>query len=140
MFHCIGCNAQIPWDGKSLFSYTCPCGATVFANNNTGAPTLPASLVAGLALGNKVLTHLDDLVGNSDYISDEKEAFISALKGLGSIWMSECEQCRADGTFDRHQRLLEVDRRVEAIRRRRALGELTFEESVQEITELRREQ
>ncbi len=53
MYHCVGCGANTPWDRESLFSYTCPCGGHIFAENATGELVLPESL--GMVLMDRVL-------------------------------------------------------------------------------------
>ena len=113
-FRCIGCDRKIGWDGKGLFSYTCPCGATVFYNEETGRVALPASVAIGISKG-KSLPHLGDLVGESNYTSSIKERLIAELREKGFIWMEECEQCRADGALERklkretHNAVLEAE-------------------------------
>ncbi len=102
MYKCIGCDGQIPWDGTGLFSYTCPCGATIFYNEETGGLTLPASVAMGMSKG-RSLPHLGDLVGESVFTSPLKEKLIAELREKGFIWMSECEQCQKDGTLKRKQ-------------------------------------
>ena len=102
MFKCIGCDAQIPWDGTGLFCYTCPCGATVFYNEEIGKITVPASAAIALGRG-RSLPHLGYLVGESGYTSPIKEKLIAELREKGFIWMEECEQCQRDGTLKRKQ-------------------------------------
>ena len=115
MIRCIGCNAVILWDGKGLFSFTCPCKSTIFYNDELGQFVLPASLVMALLLG-KDIPHLDYLIGESDYTSPAKEAITRVLKASGSIWMKDCEKCRQSGAYQRklerekHLALLEVER------------------------------
>ncbi len=101
-YKCMGCDNTIPWDGTGSFSYTCQCRATVFWDEETGSVTMPGSVVIGMSKG-RSLPHLDDLVGNSDFTSPRKEAFINELKVKGFIWMEECEQCKKDGTLKRKQ-------------------------------------
>lgn len=132
MFHCIGCGGKIPWDGQGLFSYTCPCRATIFVNDESGNLALPCSLVIGVSKGTP-LPHLDSLVGTSDYTSPEKERLIAELQDKGSIWMEECPQCRVDGTWERTMRHRERDKALEAVKVRVSLGELTDEEAIQEM-------
>jgi len=107
MFHCIGCGKEISWHGKGLLSYTCLCGATTFISDGIVLPILPLSPHRALSHG---LTppHLDNLVGNSEWTSPEKEALIAALRVKGAIWMKECEQCQQDGTLERHRKRLEL--------------------------------
>ncbi len=102
MFKCIGCDNQIPWDGLGLFCYTCPCGASIFYNEETGQVTMPGSVVIGISMG-RTTPHLGDLVGESDYISPIKERLIAELREKGFIRMDECEQCQKDGTLKRKQ-------------------------------------
>ena len=97
---CIGCNRDIEWDGKELFSYTCPCGATIFYNETNGHLALPYSLLLNLSKSAS-LPHLDDLVGESNHTSPFKEMLITELREKGFIWMRECEQCQKDGTLER---------------------------------------
>jgi len=102
LYKCIGCDSQIPWDGQGLFCYTCPCGATIFYNEETGQITMPGSVLIGLSIG-RTTPHLGDLVGQSDYTSPLKERLIAELRERGFIWMEECEQCQKDGTLKRKQ-------------------------------------
>lgn len=114
---CIGCDANIGWDGKGLWSYTCPCGSRIFYNEDTGQLALPASLILNLASENPgPLPHLDDLVGESQHTSPLKERLIAELRQKGFIWMNECEQCKKDGTLQKrldretYLALMEVER------------------------------
>jgi hypothetical protein len=91
-FHCVGCGSQIPWDGRGLFAYTCPCGATLFANEN-GKFAVPASLVRAIHEGRE-LPHLDYYLGKSNYVSLEKQKAYEFLRSLGAKWSWECLQCR----------------------------------------------
>lgn len=105
-FKCIGCDSIIGWDGKGMFCYTCPCGATVFYNDEDGKLAPPASLFRAInkkkLFPGEVLTpHIDYYVGDSDYTSEIKERFIKELLDLGFIWMKDCEQCQKDGTLQR---------------------------------------
>ena len=102
MYKCLGCDKSIPWDGSSMFSYTCPCGATVFYNEETDAMSMPMSVVIGLRQG-RASPHLADLVGESNHTSPIKEQLIKELQASGFIWMEECEQCKRDGTLKRRQ-------------------------------------
>ena len=101
-FRCIGCDHQIPWDGKGLFFYTCACRSAIFYNEESRQVSLPASVAIGISLGSSV-PHLDDLVGSSSYTSPAKEELIAKLKVMGFIWMRECEQCQKDGTLKKRQ-------------------------------------
>jgi len=101
-FKCIGCDRDIGWDGEGMFSYTCPCGATIFYAEG-GRMAYPFSLIRNLQR-NRPLPHLDDLVGESDHSSPIKERMIKELREKGFIWMKECDQCLKDGT---HQHKLE---------------------------------
>ncbi len=118
MYKCIGCDNQIPWDGKSLFSYTCPCGSTAFYDEETGNASFPTSILIGV-IKRRSLPHLGDLVGESSYSSPTKERFIARLRKMGSIWMEECEQCQKDGTLKKkqdreaHLALMEAERIIE---------------------------
>ena len=91
-FHCIGCGRSIPWDGKGLFSYTCGCGATIFANDEH-IPALPASLVLAIHAGRKP-AHIDYYLGISNYASAEKQWMYEELKKHGAVWSWECEECK----------------------------------------------
>ncbi len=102
MFRCIGCDAQISWDGTGMFSYTCSCGATVFRNEETGQITMPGSVAIGISEG-RTTPHLGDLVGESNYTSPIKERLVAELREKGFTWMEECEQCQKDGTLKRKQ-------------------------------------
>lgn len=101
-FKCLGCDSIIGWDGECAFSFTCPCGATVFYNEETGAMAFPYSMLKNLHEGIP-LPHLNDLVGESNHTSPLKESFIQELRSKGFIWMEECEQCQKDGTLARKQ-------------------------------------
>jgi hypothetical protein len=101
-YKCIGCDREIGWDGKALFSYTCPCGATTFYNEEGGMVAPTYSLARNLQLG-VPLPHLNNIVGESTYTSTIKEKFIEELRKKGFIWMEECEECQKDGTLRRKQ-------------------------------------
>lgn len=105
---CIGCNGDIGWDGKVLFSYTCPCGSTIFYDETTGHLGLPYSLIRTLSQA-RSLPHLDDLVGGSNQTSPFKEMLIAELRKKGFIWMRECKQCQKDGTLERKLKREEAD-------------------------------
>jgi hypothetical protein len=98
---CVGCGCSIPWSGKGMFCYTRPCGAHVF-HSEEGIMALPASLVIGLYEKGS-LAHIDYYVGNSNYSSLMKTAFIQFLQEKGAIWMKDCKQCQEDGTLERAQ-------------------------------------
>lgn len=137
MMHCVGCGGKISWDGSGMFSYTCPCDATIFADDTTGRIAIPSSLVLQLHKG-EAITHLDDLVGVSDYQSPEKEQLINELRSRGFTWMEECEQCRRDGTLRRYQQHRELNEALKQSMARFRLGELTLEESIEEMTATRK--
>ena len=59
---------------------------------------MPASYVSA-----KQPPHLDYLIGTSAYTSLLKENIILALRGQGAIWMKDCPQCLADGTYKKAQ-------------------------------------
>lgn len=99
-FKCAGCDSHIPWDGKGNFCYTCPCGAHIFYNGETGQLALPASLVIALHQKRNI-PHLDYLVGESGYTSPFKEELILELVEKGAVWMKDCPQCLQDGTYQR---------------------------------------
>jgi hypothetical protein len=114
---CIGCDSPVPWDGKGLFCYTCPCGAHIFYDDETGRPVIPVSLAFALHYKKKDVPHLDYLIGESDYTSPVKEEITRFLIERGAIWMKDCEQCRQDGTYqqklerDKYIAMLEAERR-----------------------------
>ncbi|TET10081.1 hypothetical protein E3J84_04465 [Candidatus Aerophobetes bacterium] len=110
---CIGCNREIGWDGKGLFSYTCLCGSTIFYDETTGHLALPYSLIRTLSQA-RSLPHLDDLVGESNHTSPFKEMLIAELREKGFIWMRECEQCQKDGALERKLKREEADAVLEA--------------------------
>jgi len=89
---CLGCGGNIPWDGRGLFAYTCPCGATIFYDEKTGVKP-PVSLIIGLHV-KRPLPHIDYYLGRSEHASTEKEAMYMLLKEAGSVWSWECEDCR----------------------------------------------
>jgi hypothetical protein len=102
LYKCIGCDNIIPWDGKTVFSYTCGCGATIFYNEDDGKLTMPASVVINISRG-IAKPHLNDLVGEADCSTPIKIKVIQDLVDKGFIWKEECAQCKADGTLKRHQ-------------------------------------
>lgn len=94
MFHCIGCNNSIPWDGKCVMCYTCPCGATVFYRGNE--LIVPVSLKRYLFLSRTQKLqprHIDYYVGRSSFTSERKEQFIKELEGYGLTWSKDCPEC-----------------------------------------------
>jgi len=91
-FHCVGCGRPIPWDGRGTFAFTCPCGATIFADDEH-VPSLPASLIHSVALGRRP-AHIDYYLGISNYISAEKQKIYEELRALGAIWSWECKECK----------------------------------------------
>lgn len=92
VFHCVGCGGSIPWDGTGLFSYTCSCGATLFADQSHRL-SFPASLIMAIHEKRKI-PHIDYYLGFSNYISEEKQACYEELRKLGAIWSWECSQCK----------------------------------------------
>jgi hypothetical protein len=101
---CIGCDSPVPWNGEGVYYYTCPCGATVFYDDETEKLALPVSLFTAVIFKNRTslpLPHIDYYVGESEYTSNIKEAFIRDLLDLGFIWMKDCEQCKKDDTLAR---------------------------------------
>lgn len=102
MKKCIGCDREIDWDGIGMFSYTCPCGATIFYDEETEHLFFPLLLARSLQLGSS-LPHLNDLVGGSNNTSPIKEQLVKELREKGFIWIEECEQCRKDGTLKSRQ-------------------------------------
>jgi len=99
---CLGCNGTIPWDGKGTLCYTCPCGATIFYDENSGAPMIPTSLVIALQGDtlSRNMSHLDYYLGKSAFWSREKEEVCNFLRRKGAVWSWECPQCR-DRTIQR---------------------------------------
>ena len=91
-FHCVGCGRPIPWDGKGCFAYTCPCGATLIADEN-GEFALPVSLVMAMR-DKKEPPHIDYYLGKSNYVSMEKQKAYEMLRSLGAKWSWECPHCR----------------------------------------------
>jgi len=92
-YRCVGCGGIIPWDGKGLFAYTCPCGATLFADEE-GRFAFPLSLLRAI-YEHREPPHIDYYVGRSSHTSPEKEKAIQLLKALGARWSWECETCHA---------------------------------------------
>ncbi|MFQ5826677.1 MAG: hypothetical protein ACE5IA_04885 [Dehalococcoidia bacterium] len=137
MFHCVGCGAKIDWDGRSGLSYTCPCGATIFAHDQSRALTYPSVMLLSMARG-RALPHLEYLVGASEHSSPEKERVVSALRGLGFTSVEECERCQRDGGLERYQRYREFHQRRAEVRRRVELGELSPQEGARELEDLLR--
>ena len=91
-FHCVGCGRSISWDGSGYFAYTCPCGATLFADEN-GKFAMPASLVIAIH-DRREPPHIDYYLGKSNYVSMEKQKAYEMLRSLGAKWSWECPQCR----------------------------------------------
>ena len=94
---CLGCENCIPWDGKGMFCYTCPCGATVFHRGDFLIP--PASLVFFLeAARNNTLprepAHYEYWLGRSAKVTALKRAVLADLKTLGVTSALDCEKCR----------------------------------------------
>jgi len=101
-FKCLGCDRDIGWDGEGMFSYTCICGSRIFYQAETLSIALPFSLVLSL-VAHRQGSHLNYLVGESDFTSPLKERLIEALRSRGFLWMEECDQCKRDGTLKRKQ-------------------------------------
>jgi DNA-directed RNA polymerase subunit RPC12/RpoP len=99
-YRCVGCGARIGWNGKGTLCYTCPCGAHIFYDEESGRWAPPASLVIAIH-EKREPPHLDYLVGRSNFTSELKEKVIEELKSHGAIWMKDCKQCLADGTYQR---------------------------------------
>jgi hypothetical protein len=93
MLRCVGCGSTIPWDGRGLFAYTCPCGATLLIDDGGGL-ALPVSLVMAVA-EHREIPHIDYYLGRSSHTSPEKEKAYEFLRSLGARWSWECEQCRS---------------------------------------------
>ncbi len=146
MFHCVGCGTGIPWDGHSLFAYTCGCGSTTFVNDETGIPafmafTASVSIAVAKAmcgLDTRPAIHLDYIVGNSDYTSPEKDKIINDLKQAGFIWMADCEDCKKSGVLERALFWKKIAQHREGVLARVKLGELTIEESIREMVEFQK--
>lgn len=91
-YHCCGCGRPIPWDGTGLFSYTCRCGATIFADQNH-KPAFPASLIIAIH-EKREIPHIDYYLGFSNYVSVEKQALYEEFRKLGCLWSWECSRCK----------------------------------------------
>ncbi len=139
MYKCVGCDAQIPWDGKSMFSYTCGCGSTMFYDEETGHLSMPCSVALNIGGGGKALPHLNDLVGQSDYSSARKTDVIRTLREQGFIWMNECEQCKKSGTLARYEARLDRERRHEEIRKRSEREGWGLERTIKELVKADKE-
>lgn len=107
-WRCVGCDYGINWDGKVTLCWTCPCGAHIFYDDESGSLAPPASLIRAI-FGKTELPHLDYLVGRSNFTSPLKESIISGLIFLGAIWMKDCRQCLENGTY---QRVLDREKAV----------------------------
>ncbi len=118
VFKCVGCDSVIVWDGKGLFSYTCPCGARIWYNDENGALALPCSLIFAL-VSKTGIPHLEFLIGESAHTSPVKEGVTQALVESGAIWMKDCEQCRRDGSY---RRKLEREKRIALLEAERIIG------------------
>ena len=101
-FKCLGCDRDIGWDGKGMFSYTCVCGSRIFYQMEGKYLAFPSSLILSITAHRQV-PHLNYLIGESDFTSPLKEKLIKELRSKGSIWMEECDQCKKDGTLRRKQ-------------------------------------
>jgi hypothetical protein len=99
-YRCVGCDAEIGWNGEGTLCYTCRCDGHIFYNTETGQLVLPSSLIIAIH-EKRDLSHLDYLIGKSDFTSPLKERLIEELKSLGAIWMKDCPQCLSDGTYQR---------------------------------------
>jgi len=108
-YKCVGCDRDIGWDGKGMFSYTCVCGGRILYQVETLSMAFPATMLRSLALAAGLRAtglptpHLNDLVGESDFTSPLKERLIVELQNKGFIWMEECDQCKKDGTLAKRQ-------------------------------------
>jgi predicted RNA-binding Zn-ribbon protein involved in translation (DUF1610 family) len=91
-YRCVGCGRPIPWDGRGLFAYTCPCGANAFADEE-GNVAWPLSLHMALDEGREP-PHIDHYVGRSNHVSELKERAIAFLRSKGARWSWECPECR----------------------------------------------
>jgi len=74
-----------------MFAYTCPCGATVFYDEQK--IYYPASLIRCL-LHDRSLPHIDYYLGKSSFWSPLKQKFYEFLRSKGAIWSWECKECR----------------------------------------------
>lgn len=92
-FHCVGCGRFIPWNGKGVFAYECPCGATLFADEK-GNFSLPASLMSRVVGESREIPHSDHYLGISNFVSMEKQKAFDMLTKLGSVWSWNCKECR----------------------------------------------
>lgn len=92
---CLGCDRDIPWDGKSFFAYTCPCGATIFYDEMKWAKNMapPVSLIMCL-YEKRELPHIDYYLGKSSHWSKLKQEMYDFLRSKGAIWSWECSQCK----------------------------------------------
>jgi len=90
---CLGCGGEIGWDGKGAFAYTCPCGATIFYDEEIDSYYIPISLTRLMVLGGEP-PHIDYYLGKSAHTGPEKEMFYELLRDLGAIWSWRCPQCR----------------------------------------------
>jgi len=92
--NCLGCDRNIPWDGKRPLAYTCPCGATVFYEVIDGRPCVfPPISFLRVTLG-EAPPHIDYYLGKSSYWSEVKQKFYDSLRSRGAVWSWECEKCR----------------------------------------------
>lgn len=118
-YRCLGCDTPIGWDGKGMFSYTCPCGSRVFYNEETQALAMPSSILIALDKKTPITAHLDFIVGTSPMSYLMKDAVIAVLKAQGAIWMKDCEKCLKDGTYQKEldrQTRLALDEADEIVR------------------------
>ena len=139
MYKCVGCNAQIPWDGETLFSYTCGCGSTMFYDEEDGTLSMPCTVARRIIIGGEMLPHLDDLVGESDYVSPKKTEIISMLREKGFIWMRECEQCKKDGTLAKREARKARDMRRKEIKQQAEREGWDMERTIKELVKADKE-
>ena len=111
----------------------------MFYSEETGHLSMPGSVIMSMVKNDIPLPHLDDLVGRAGYTLAKKTEVVIALRGIGFIWMSECEQCKKDGTLARHEARLVREKRHEDIRWRAENEGWSLERTIKELVKADKE-
>ena len=69
----------------------------------------------------------------------QKTQVISELRDKGSIWMRECEQCKADGTLERRDARIKQEKRREEITRQAINEGWSVDETIQALVKADKE-
>lgn len=100
--YCVGCGIKIVdfSNRGGNRSYTCKCHSTAFASGDN-SQVFFADSIARQIINKDPQSHLDDIVGVSDHISERKQTLIIELIMLGFTWMKDCTDCIENGTYNR---------------------------------------